>query len=375
MPLTTNNPGTADSQPGIPHTFHIPVMGTGFTIDTPIRVAQYGISSVLQIGDDILIEHMRKHHSQKAGKKFTEIPSREDDSRARRITAYLNLLSDIVDQQMAVLRAEPFRKGTSITRYFEMLPDGPLRDEYLAMLDCAAVDEKKQRQEQLRTKIVPGSIDVNIMTKVDGPRFRGTEQLPEDECVAMSALRGFARSCLSSSIVLSAGMNRRLYAYMSEFDDFLPDDSGRVKKKIVLKVSDYRSALIQGKMLAQKGLWVSEFRVESGLNCGGHAFASKGHLLGPILDEFRTKKAELTDLLFGMFRKALDTSGRFYAPDPLPVRITVQGGIGTAVENEFLHKYFEVDGTGWGTPFLLVPEATNIDAHHLKKLLAAGEND
>ena len=26
------------------HTFHIPVMGTGFTIDTPLRVAKYGIS-------------------------------------------------------------------------------------------------------------------------------------------------------------------------------------------------------------------------------------------------------------------------------------------------------------------------------------------
>jgi hypothetical protein len=28
------------------HSFHIPVMGLAFTIDTPIRVAHYGISSV-----------------------------------------------------------------------------------------------------------------------------------------------------------------------------------------------------------------------------------------------------------------------------------------------------------------------------------------
>jgi hypothetical protein len=49
-------------------------------------------------------------------------------------------------------------------------------------------------------------------------------------------------------------------------------------------------------------------------------------------------------------------------PDaPLPVRITVQGGIGTAQEDEFLRTYFGVDGTGWGSPFLLVPEATNVD--------------
>jgi len=30
-----------------PHSFHIPVMGTGFTIDTPLKVARYGISSVI----------------------------------------------------------------------------------------------------------------------------------------------------------------------------------------------------------------------------------------------------------------------------------------------------------------------------------------
>ena len=35
-----------------PHTFHIPVMGTGFTVDTPLRVARFGISSVMAIGDD-----------------------------------------------------------------------------------------------------------------------------------------------------------------------------------------------------------------------------------------------------------------------------------------------------------------------------------
>ena len=34
------------------HTFHIPVMGTGFTIDTPLKVARYGVSSVIQIVDD-----------------------------------------------------------------------------------------------------------------------------------------------------------------------------------------------------------------------------------------------------------------------------------------------------------------------------------
>jgi hypothetical protein len=37
------------------HSFHIPVMGLAYTIDS-IRVAQYGISSVISIADDELIE-------------------------------------------------------------------------------------------------------------------------------------------------------------------------------------------------------------------------------------------------------------------------------------------------------------------------------
>ena len=68
-------------------------------------------------------------------------------------------------------------------------------------------------------------------------------------------------------------MNPRLYGYIANFKDFFPDVNGKIKKKIVLKVSDYRSAIIQGKFLAKKGLWVSEYRIESGLNCGGHALS------------------------------------------------------------------------------------------------------
>src|SRR5690606_22426871 len=99
-------------------------------------------------------------------------------------------------------------------------------------------------------------------------------------------------SDLCSSLVLSAGMNPRLYSYLEQFEAFYPDENGELKKKIALKVSDYRSAFIQGKFLAAKGLWVSEYRIESGLNCGGHAFATDGYLMGPILAEFRDKKEE-----------------------------------------------------------------------------------
>jgi hypothetical protein len=60
----------------------------------------------------------------------------------------------------------------------------------------------------------------------------------------------------------------------------------------------------------------------------------------------------------------------------LPVtRITVQGGIGNSEENDFLQQYYQLDGTGWGSPFLLVPEATNVDEKTLNSLKSADASD
>ena len=47
------------------HTFNIPVMGLAYTIDSPIRVAHLGISSVISIMDDELIEKMNAFYSRK----------------------------------------------------------------------------------------------------------------------------------------------------------------------------------------------------------------------------------------------------------------------------------------------------------------------
>ncbi|MEJ7693094.1 MAG: hypothetical protein WKF69_08780, partial [Daejeonella sp.] len=119
---------------------------------------------------------------------------------------------------------------------------------------------------------------------------------------------------------------------------------------------------------------VHEFRIESGLNCGGHAFATEGFLLGPILEEFKQKRNEMVSELFTGYRSALVDKGFVEVSLPL-TRITVQGGIGTAEENEFLQQYYQLDGTGWGSPFLLVPQATNVDDETLKQLAGAGEDD
>jgi len=134
-------------------------------------------------------------------------------------------------------------------------------------------------------------------------------QLPTIYNDAHASLRGFAKSKLSSSVVFSAGMNPRLYSYLEEFEDFFPNEKGELKKKIIIKVSDFRSAMIQGNFLAKKGLWVSEYRIESGLNCGGHAFATDGLLMGPIMEEFKQKKSELQ--YFGIFfmERSIETEG------------------------------------------------------------------
>ncbi|MEQ8881805.1 MAG: hypothetical protein RLQ12_19320, partial [Cyclobacteriaceae bacterium] len=74
------------------HTFHIPVMGITFTIDTPIRVAHYGINSVISIIEDSLIEKVRKFYSQKYDVPYTPVKDQDSDPRATRITKYLNLV-------------------------------------------------------------------------------------------------------------------------------------------------------------------------------------------------------------------------------------------------------------------------------------------
>lgn len=372
-----SEPRSSITGPGArsPHTFHIPVMGTGFTVDTPLRVARYGISSVISLVDDVLLEQMRGRHCRASGESFVPIASCEQDARARRITAYLNLVDRLVARQSQALQAAPFEPGSEITRYFELLPEGALKRAYRAMLASASPSERAALQAELRLRAVPGRIDVNIMTKLDRDNSRAGEKLPPEFADAMAALRGFAQSTLRSCVVFSAGLNQRLFTYAAQFPDFFPDPQGHFKKGIVLKVSDFRSAEVQGRFLAKRGLWVGECRVESGLNCGGHAFATKGFLMGPILEEFRGRREELRGKLFAACAAAWAERGIGPFPAPPPMKLTVQGGIGTSDEDLMLREVFSADGTGWGTPFLLVPEATNVDPELLLQLSAATAGD
>jgi len=358
------------------HTFHIPVLGLGYSIDTPLKVARYGISSVVSIVDDELTERMRKYHQENTKSGYTLIEKKEEDSRARRITAYLNLLDTLVKEQFAALKTQTFEEGTDLSRYFELLPDSsPMKQKYAQMKALGAGTSGEAVQKELLASMIPGAIDVNIMSKVDKANYKANNEYAGDDFTdALAAMRGFANSTLDSSVIISAGLNPRLYAYMEKCNAFFPDAEGKLQKKIILKVSDFRSALIQAKMLAKKGLWVSEFRVESGLNCGGHAFATEGFLLGPILEEFKQKRTELAEELYQMYGAALTIKELPEMEKPIQ-RITAQGGIGTAEEHEFLLNYYQLDAAGWGSPFLLVPEATNVDEETLNDLVTARADD
>ncbi|GAB3914705.1 hypothetical protein [Mucilaginibacter boryungensis] len=358
------------------HTFHIPVLGLGYSIDTPLKVARYGISSVMSIVDDELIERMRIYHAAECGEIFEPIGKKEPDARARRITAYLDLVARQVDWQFAAMLELPFEPGNDLCRYFELLPENArLRQGYELMQEFKDPEQRHYFQGLLKSEMTPGAIDVNIMSKVDKMNYAADGQALGDQFTdALAALRGFAESRLASSVVLSAGLNPRLYSYLESFDCFLPDTDGKLRKKVTLKVSDFRSAFIQAKFLAKKGIWVSEFRVESGLNCGGHAFATEGFLLGPILEEFKQKRQEMVAELFTGYQAALLEKGITIAAAPAQ-RLSVQGGIGTAGENHFLMQHYQVDATGWGSPFLLVPEVTNVDEATLQQLEHAGEEE
>lgn len=357
------------------HTFHIPVMGLAYTIDSPIRVAQYGISSVIALADDDLIEKMRNFYSTKFNIPYEEITQKFNDYRAERITSYLNLVDKIVKEKFENFKTELTESKTALENFMSMLPNtSDIKKGFQNLLDDG-IAFKENLQQYIESHLFPGEIDVNIMTKLDKDNFIKNEQLPIEFNDAHAALRGFANSNLKSSVVLSAGMNPRLFGYFENFKDFFPNENNELKKKIILKVSDFRSAMIQGNFLAKKGLWVSEYRIESGLNCGGHAFATDGLLLGTILEEFKQKKEQLVQSAHDLMIKALQLKNQLFPENPLELKITVQGGVGTAEEHEFLLNEYKVDSVGWGSPFLLVPEATSVDQETRNLLMNAKEDD
>lgn len=355
------------------HSFHIPVMGAGFTIDSAIRVSHLGIDSVLALNATTLQEKLRKKFCHEYGLPYIEIADTVEDCHAKRITEYLNVIHQLCLKNFNKVRSFAHIQKEETLRCIGLLPNGEdLKREFL---EVQATGNEQKCQDWIDENLSMGSIDVNIMTKLDRENYYKGEKLSFEHNEGHIGVRGFANSTLESSLVLSAGFNPRLFNYITEFKDFYPDKTGKFKKRITLKVSDFRSALIQGKYLAKKGIWVSEYRIESGLNCGGHAFATEGYLLGPILDEFKNEKDKLYNEVGTIFKAALEEKGYHFPNGKLPFRCTAQGGVGTSEEHNFLLKEYNLDSIGWGSPFLLVPEVTNVDESTLERLKNAKEED
>lgn len=361
------------------HTFVIPVMGTGHTADAPIRLAPLGISAAISLVDDLLLEQLRAHYSPAYGLPHDPIPRDAEDGRARRITAYLDMVDEIVARRFQEIQALPFEPGNAKSLYFDLLPDdSALKRDYLALLAMEAGPDRNAMARDVTARMCPGSIDANIMVKVDRLNYdRHGAPLGDEYRDAMAALRGYAQSRVSSTLVLSAGINQALFRYMTQFRSFYRDASGRPQKRIALKVSDLRSARIQGAYLARMGLEVAEYRIESGLNCGGHAFPTAGNLLPAVLHDVQASRRDLVDAPRAKVRAYYHDQGWDY-PEPPPDHgplITVQGGIGTHGEVRRLREAYGVDRTGWASPFLLVPEATSVDDATRALLATAGRED
>lgn len=349
-------------------------MGLGFTIDTPIKVAHLGISSAISVMEDNLIEKMRRHYASLYALPYTEIPATAYDARANRIKAYLELVQTISDLKYSSGMAAINGTTDFEQNYIELAPTGgELQHLYHAFKQNPANVLNKMA---LTNAMPKGRIEVNIMTRIDKPAFdcKGAPLAPEFSD-AKSALRGVGLADATVSVVFSAGFNPALYTYCESFADFFPDANSRLKKEIILKVSDYRSARIQGMFLAKKGIWVSEFRIESGLNCGGHAFVSEGTLMGPVLETFRSNRQTLADQMFTLCQDALTAAGKPTFSKIPALRISAQGGIGHAEENDLLTRYYGMDSCGWGSPFLLVPEVTAVDTYTLQQLSTAEPKD
>jgi hypothetical protein len=93
------------------------------------------------------------------------------------------------------------------------------------------------------------------------------------------------------------------------------------------------------------------------------------------LEEFKANRQSLKEELFGLYKTALLELNHHIPAIAPQQKFTAQGGVGTAEEHAYLLENYELDSVGWGSPFLLVPEATTVDEKTMQRLCEATESD
>ena len=145
-------------------------MGIGFSIDTPFKVSQYGIDSVISLVDDILLEKLRKMYCDKFEIPYDEITNKTEDFRAKRITSYLNLINDLAKKKFEELKSAGLEKSNEIKEYLDMLPDSSAIKQKLKSLMAESADVDKIGT-LIKDSLSMGSIDANIMNNFVFSKF------------------------------------------------------------------------------------------------------------------------------------------------------------------------------------------------------------
>ena len=145
------------------HNFHIPVMGLAYTIDSPIRVAQYGISSVISIIDDEILERMKNFYNRKFNLDYLGISTKTEDYRAKRVTAYLDMVDDIVNEKFESFKQEISKNKESLKDFIAMLPNTSELKNSLQNLISQKENWSTHIRNFIESNLKPGSIDVNII--------------------------------------------------------------------------------------------------------------------------------------------------------------------------------------------------------------------
>ena len=103
---------------------------------------------------------------------------------------------------------------------FKDLDGSPLKLASNQLLEMVPGKKRNKAEKSLTEQMVRGSIDANIMVKLDREnRDRKENVLPPEYSDSKAALRGYANSIVESNIIFSAGINQSLYSYISEFKD------------------------------------------------------------------------------------------------------------------------------------------------------------